>query len=200
MASNISAVILAGGANTRLNGLIKSNMIIGGRSILSRMVEVIGDLFEEIIIVTNTPEEFKEFSNFKIVSDVYKKKGPLGGIHAALRATSAEALFVFAGDMPLLDRKLIMKQINLYEISACDVLLPCVKGSIEPLHAIYKSSVLNTLENYLINDNNCAVRDFFKMVSVTCMELEDSEETKNAFTNINLPSDVIAVEKKQSSG
>jgi len=200
MTSNISAIILAGGANTRLNGLIKSNMIIGGSSILSRMVEVIGDLFEEIVIVTNTPEEFKEYFNYKIISDIYKKKGPLGGIHAALRATSAEALFVFAGDMPLLDRKLIMKQINLYEISACDILLPCIKGSIEPLHAIYKSSVLNTLENYLICDNNCAVRDFFKMVKVIGMELEESQETINAFTNINLPSDIIKVEKKLRSG
>jgi molybdopterin-guanine dinucleotide biosynthesis protein A len=73
--------------------------------------------------------------------------------------------------------------------------MPCIGRNIEPLHAIYNSSVLKTLEDYLNSGYDLAVRDFLKKVNVKCMSLEESEETKNAFTNINLPSDIPAVQK-----
>ena len=114
MAGNISGVILAGGENRRFNGLPKSKIVIDGKTIIARILDTINEIFDEIIIVTNSPEEYKEYSNCKIVSDHFLKAGPLGGIHAALKGTSNEAIFVFAGDMPLLDKKLIISQINYF--------------------------------------------------------------------------------------
>ena len=35
--------------------------------------------------------------------------GPLGGIHAAMKASSNDSIFVFAGDMPFLDKDIIIK-------------------------------------------------------------------------------------------
>jgi molybdopterin-guanine dinucleotide biosynthesis protein A len=84
MVHSISGIILAGGANRRFNGMTKSNIIIDGKTIISRITDTIRDIFDEIIIVTNTPEEFKEYNKYKIVSDQFLKVGPIGGIHAAL--------------------------------------------------------------------------------------------------------------------
>ena len=44
-AENISGVILAGGENKRFDGINKSNLIIGGSSIISRIVNIISDIF-----------------------------------------------------------------------------------------------------------------------------------------------------------
>jgi len=44
-------VILAGGAGKRFNGLIKPAIAIDGETIISRMIDVISDIFSEIIIV-----------------------------------------------------------------------------------------------------------------------------------------------------
>jgi molybdopterin-guanine dinucleotide biosynthesis protein A len=195
MENNISGVILAGGANKRFNGRIKAKMPVDGRSIISRMTDTIGKIFREIIIVTNTPEEFREFGNYLIVSDHFKQAGPLGGIHAALKASSGEACFVFAGDMPLLDEALIISQIEYYRSHSCDVLIPRVDKFIEPLHALYSNIILKDLEEYLSGRNDYAVREFFKKINVTYQQLSNSERTGKAFTNINLPSDIIAVEK-----
>jgi molybdopterin-guanine dinucleotide biosynthesis protein A len=195
MGKKISAVILAGGSNVRFKGQIKSNLLIGGKTIISRIIDTLKDLFDEIIIVSNTPEEFKEYSIYKIISDRYLKRGPLGGIHAALKDTRADALFIFAGDMPLLDKNIIARQLDVYQSSHCEVLMPCIGSAIEPLHAIYNSSVLETLEDYLNSGHNLAVRDFVKELNMKCLSLEESEVTKNAFTNINLPSDIPTVEK-----
>ncbi|MEI8226130.1 MAG: molybdenum cofactor guanylyltransferase [Bacteroidota bacterium] len=195
MIHNISGVILAGGANKRFDGMTKANIVIDGKTIISRIIDTIKDIFDEIIIVTNTPEEFKEYINYKIVSDQILKAGPLGGIHAAIKTSSKEALFVFAGDMPLLDKKVIIRQIEFYNSHKCDILIPRINTYIEPLHAIYNISIIETLEDYLTGDHDYAVRKFYKRQNVRYMQLKGFEEISNAFVNINSPADIPIAEK-----
>ncbi len=194
MFTNISGVILAGGANKRFNGIIKANIVINGKTILARIMETIGGIFEEIIIVTNTPGEFEEYSNLKIVKDKFLKVGPLGGIHAALNSTSNN-IFVFAGDMPLLDNEIIKREIEYFYQNRCDILLPEINQLTEPLHAIYSASIISTLEKYLSGHQNYAVRDFLKTVNTRYLQLEDLPRNVKAFTNINTPVDIPFVEK-----
>jgi molybdenum cofactor guanylyltransferase len=195
MVTSLSGVILAGGASKRFGGITKANIVIGGKTIMRRIIETIKDIFDEIIIVTNTPEEFMEYSDFKIVSDQFLNVGPLGGIHAAFKASSKEGLFVFAGDMPLLEKRFIISLTDAYKSNDCEILVPRVNEYIEPLHAIYNNSLIKTLEEYLTGNHNYAVRDFLKQQKVSYLQFEGSEKTKNAFTNINSPSDIPEVEK-----
>jgi molybdopterin-guanine dinucleotide biosynthesis protein A len=189
--NNISGVILAGGTNSRFDGKTKANLIIEGRTIISGITEILSLIFSEIIIVTNTPDEFSEHTRYKIVSDRFKNAGPLGGIHAALMASSCNAVFVVAGDMPLLNKQLIISQTEDFIRNTCDALIPAINHNIEPLHAIYSITILNRLEEYLSGNSNSAVREFFNKIDTKYLELKDSEDTKNAFTNINTPSDFI---------
>jgi molybdenum cofactor guanylyltransferase len=195
MVRNISGVILAGGTGKRFNGILKSKILINGKPVISKIIETIDDIFEEIIIVTNTPEEFKEFYNCKIVGDQFLDKGPLSGIHSALKKSDKEAIFVLAGDMPLLDKKIILKQIEFYNRNKGDAVIPQIDQYIEPLHGIYKRTLLRILEVYLNGKNDYAVHEFLKITDVHYLKLEGSEEIKNAFTNINSPVDVNFVKK-----
>lgn len=190
MGNRISGVILAGGSNKRFGGITKANVVIGGISIISRILSAISDLFDEIIIVTNKPEEFREFTQYRIVKDLFQKAGPLGGIHAALKATSADAIFVFAADMPFLDRNIISDQINEFDRGEYDVLIPAVNQFIEPLHAIYRKLVLNDLEKFLSERKSKAVRDFLNGMNVGYFQVPDTEQSIIAFSNINSPSDI----------
>jgi molybdopterin-guanine dinucleotide biosynthesis protein A len=190
MESRISGVILAGGDNKRFGGITKSSIVIGGEPIISRIINTIKDLFGEIIIITNTPAEFPEFINYKIVGDHYLNAGPLGGIHAALKSSSGEAIFVFAGDMPFLNKEIILDQINEFDPEKHDILIPKVGKYIEPLHAIYRTSVLNKLEEFMAKSKSRSVRDFLSEMNVGFLQIKESEESKKAFTNINSPSDI----------
>jgi molybdenum cofactor guanylyltransferase len=190
MGNNISGVILAGGANKRFGGITKANVVVNGATIISRIISVIGNLFTEIIIVTGKPEEFREFIQCKIVADQYLNAGPLGGIHAALKASSEEAVFVFAGDMPFPDKKIISDQVIEFNKGDHDVLIPKVGRLIEPLHAIYKRTVLTDLESFISERKSKAVRDFLSEVNVGYLQIPDTEQNKKAFTNINSPSDL----------
>jgi molybdenum cofactor guanylyltransferase len=190
MVSRISGVILAGGSNRRFGGITKANVVIDGKTIISRMISTIRDLFDEIIIVTNSPEDFREFTQYKIIRDQYLNAGPLGGIHAALKASSQDSIFVFAGDMPFLDGEIITGQINEYYKLQYDILIPEIDRFIEPLHAIYKKSVLNDLENFLFEKKSRAVRDFLLKVNTGYLQIPKTKKTDIAFANINSPSDL----------
>ena len=190
MANRISGVILAGGSNKRFGGTTKANVVIGGITIISRMISTIGMIFDEIIIVTNKPEEFREYDQYLIIEDQYLKAGPLGGIHAALKTSSEDAIFVFAGDMPFLDKEIITNQINEFNKTKHDVLIPAVDQFIEPLHAIYRNSVLNDLERFLSEGKSRAVRDFLSEENVGYLQIPNTEKTELAFSNINSPSDL----------
>ena len=198
MTNRISGVILAGGSNKRFGGITKANVVINGETIISRIISTISNLFDEIIIVTNKPKEFQEFIQYKIVEDQYLKAGPLGGIHAALKASSEDAIFVFAGDMPFLNKEIISDQINEFSKRQHDVFIPKVDQLIEPLHAIYRKSVLNHLERFLLEGKSRAVRDFLSEVNVGYLQITKNEKTENAFANINSPSDLLKNNLKSS--
>ena len=60
-------------------------------------------IFKEVILVTNSPEDYVLFENeCRIIPDIIKDKGPLGGIHSALSNTAKKAVFFVACDMPYL--------------------------------------------------------------------------------------------------
>jgi molybdenum cofactor guanylyltransferase len=189
-----SGAILAGGSGSRFNGTVKSKLVIQGDTIISRVLDVIGDIFKEKIIVTNTPEEFLEFKSCIIVSDYFEKAGPLAGIHAALKASSSESVFVFAGDMPFLDREIINYQISEYLKHKYDALVPRSGNLTEPLHAIYSRSILAELERFIINGRSRAIRNFLTEINTGYLDFPESANLRKAFTNINRPQDILSLD------
>lgn len=188
--ARISGVILAGGENKRFGGLTKSNIIIGGNTIISRIVSIVEDIFSEIIIVTDRPADFRDYERFLIIKDHYSKLGPLGGVHSAIRASSFDGIFVFAGDMPFLSSDIINHMISRFQCSRSEIMVPKTGSFTEPLHAIYRRSVLRSLEKFIEDGKSRAIRDFISLSDTDYIDFEASEENLKAFTNINSRSDI----------
>lgn len=190
MNRNISAAVLAGGRNKRFNGITKANLNVGGKPIISRILNVLDEIFEEILIVANSSDEFQDYLKYKIVSDQIKNIGPLGGIHSALKATTKKAVFVIACDMPFPDKKIIKKVIEGYTCKNCQIAVPRVNNYIEPLHAIYDVSILSELENFISEKKNYAVRSFIAATDACFLDLKATQEVLAALANINNPADL----------
>jgi molybdopterin-guanine dinucleotide biosynthesis protein A len=193
MGISISGVILAGGDNKRFGGITKSNIVVGRESIISGIINIIRDLFDEIIIVTNTPEEFREYKQCLVVRDQFLKAGPLGGIHAGLKTASGKAIFALAGDMPFLKKKFIEEQILTFNNEKYDILVPKIGGNIEPLHAIYRKTIVDDIEESLTENKNRPVRDFISEMKTGYFLIQESDENRKAFTNINSPEDIARI-------
>ena len=54
-------------------------MELGGRRIIERVIAVVDDVIDDLLIVTNTPELYA-FLGLPMVPDVFPEGGSLGGI------------------------------------------------------------------------------------------------------------------------
>ena len=187
---NITGVILAGGKNARIGGKNKAFIQLNDKSFLNIITSTLEQIFNEIIIVTNNPSDFTAFINkYSIITDKIKDVGPLGGINSALYHCSAEAIFVVSCDMPYLNKELIEKQIEFYNKSDCDALIPRIGSFIEPLHSIYKKTTFDILQSFINETQDYSIRNFLKLINVQYMEIEDNNLNRQAFTNINTHED-----------
>ena len=106
LGGKMTAVILAGGKSSRF-GRDKSLLTVDGRLLLERSLDNWGSLFAEVIIVSESGGKFSFLKDVKETADIYRGRGPLGGVHAGLKLSSSPWSFVAACDMPHIDKELI---------------------------------------------------------------------------------------------
>lgn len=192
MVDKMTAVILAGGQAKRAGGRLKTEILVEGKSIFSRMEEVLSRIFDDIIISANIPLEFPPYDKYTRVPDQITGKGPLGGIHSALKASGkSEAVFVFAGDMPFPDEEIIRDMISQYLVSRPDALIPQIGNFSEPLHGIYLTTLAEKIEKFLQTSDDVSVIGFLKTVHTEYFMPPDNEKARKAFTNINSLTDLF---------
>ncbi len=192
-AKQLTAVILAGGKNTRFGGSDKAFMLIDGVPVIKVLARKLDNLFGEILVVTNTPGRYAGFEGIVTITDIIRDKGPLGGIHAAMKRAAAPAIFVVPCDMPFVDEDVIRKLIRRYEsLAEADALIPVLVEYPEPLHAIYRTALAADLEKFLASSPDLSVRRFIAVINAEYIEMPDTERVRRAFTNINTPDDLPA--------
>lgn len=197
----ISSVILAGGKSKRF-GKNKAFLKIGGRILIDQIVEKMGRLSNEIIIVTNILKKFDylpkkfDYLNVKLIKDIIPYKGSLGGIYSGLLFAKNNSIFVVACDMPFLNIPLLKYIISFFQ--DYDVVIPKINNFFEPLHAIYSKKCIKPIKR-LIDENNLKIIDFFKDVNVKFVKKNEIEKFDPDFLsifNINTLEDLKIVKEK----
>jgi molybdopterin-guanine dinucleotide biosynthesis protein A len=185
----MTGIILAGGRANRMGGLNKAFIEVGGERLIDRTLRVYRTLFREIIISTNSPLEYLEF-NARIVADIYRGKGPLGGIHAGLLHATCERAFVSACDMPYLSAEFIVHMIA--QTGEHDLVVPVTTSGFESLHAIYSRKCIPVIESQ-IERNELKVSLLFgkfKTREIHGEEIRCFDPEGHLFANLNRPEDV----------
>ncbi|MFO7693025.1 MAG: molybdenum cofactor guanylyltransferase [Vicinamibacterales bacterium] len=128
-----TAAILAGGRARRLGGRDKSRLVIGGRTILERQLDVLRRLVSRIVIVANEPERFAG-AGVPVLADALPGSGGLGGIYTAI-AGAPGAVLVLACDMPFVTAPFLARVIDAGRDA--DVAIPRGHDGYQPLCANY---------------------------------------------------------------
>jgi len=105
MYKDVTGIILSGGKSSRMGGN-KSLLKIGELTIIERVRDLMKSIFNEVILITNDPADYK-FLNIPIYKDLFKHKGPLAGIHAGLTHSSSEKNFIISCDLPFITPEMI---------------------------------------------------------------------------------------------
>ncbi len=185
LTSGVTAVILAGGNSTRM----KSNKALlpySGELFIERIHRQLSEIFPEVILVTNTPEYYR-FLPCRMIPDEFPGLGSLAGIHAGLKHSNTEHIFVVACDMPYLNSELILQMIS--KAQGSDVVIPESDGGFEPLHAVYAKSFLPAMEEALKSGTSKIVDcfDWSRVTVVSRDEISAVDPEFQSFRNINTP-------------
>jgi molybdenum cofactor guanylyltransferase len=192
----MTGIILAGGKNSRM-GATKAFLTINGTRLIDIILKVYRNIFSEIIIVTNDPLDYTEFSDVVVVTDIYKEKKALGGIYTGLFYASSEYSFVIACDMPFLNKDFILFMTKL--TGKHDIIVPLPDDGYQPLHAIYSQRCLIAIKR-LITADKLKITGFYKemrLMTITEEQIKPFNQDGRLFLNINTPEDLAKLKAER---
>ena len=143
--TDFTAFILAGGNSTRM-GTGKAFVMLEGRTLLARALEVCRTVTSDVRIVGDR----KKFAPFApVVEDVFPGCGPLAGIHAGLRDSETDWNVVLAVDLPFVSPALLLFLVAQARESRAMVTVPRAGEGWQPLCAIYRRAFADAAETAL---------------------------------------------------
>lgn len=191
-----TAIILAGGKSSRM-GFDKQFLEIDERRIMNDIIYKLEQQFNEIIIVTNKPEEYKEIKH-KIITDIIIGKGPLSGIHAGLNESLSKYAFVVACDMPNINMDYVSYMRETISNKDIDGCVTKFNEYIETFNSFYSKDIVDKIEEYLMDDKR-SINSFLRNLRIHYIEENKAREFSSdwiMFSNLNTKEDLEFYLKK----
>jgi len=166
--------VLAGGKSTRM-GSSKALLPFGSETMLQRVVRLLGEVVEPMVVVAAVDQELPALPSHVIITrDEREARGPLEGLRAGLKALPSEvdAAYVTSCDVPLLVPDFVRQMLNLAR--GHDVAVMEIDGFTHPLSAVYSRSTLAVVEDLLAQDR---LRPVFLFEAVNTRRVRPEEMT-----------------------
>jgi molybdopterin-guanine dinucleotide biosynthesis protein A len=182
----VTGLILAGGRATRMGGMDKGLVPIGGRPMIAWVIDALQPQVAEVLINANRNHDcYGEFGSKVIDDGDGEFRGPLAGMASGMRAAAAPWLAVVPCDSPLIHGALVAR---LYEaaVSSGSRIAAAHDGErLQPVFALLACDLLDDLTGYL-DDGERKIDRWYarhRFESVDCSDMAES------FANINAPED-----------
>jgi molybdopterin-guanine dinucleotide biosynthesis protein A len=188
--TNVTPIVFAGGLGTRLGGVKKAFLDVGGRPIVERVLDAVRPLGAEVIVVDND-DSLAYLPGIRVVPDAETRAGVLVALHSGLAAADTELCLVVACDMPFLNPIVLKWIINL--AMDFDVVMPINEGRMDPMHAVYRRDVCLDAIGRALKRGDKRMTSFLGDVRVREVgerELRQLDPHLRSFVNINTPEDL----------
>jgi molybdenum cofactor guanylyltransferase len=200
-----SAAILAGGLARRFGGRDKSSLVVGGRTILSRQLEALAPVADDVMIVGSAEAVGSAFRRieapaeagphkWRYVADRVPDSGPLGGLDAALAAARDEALILLACDMPFVTSAFL--EYLVANAAGVDAVVPRTDRGYHPLCAVY-TRACHAMVSKRLAERMLAMAGLAEAVRTRVIEPEDVERFgpgRRLLANVNTPDEFDELE------
>lgn len=186
MYNDITGILLSGGKSSRM-GMNKSFLKLGSKYVVEVIYEVMAGLFRNVLVITNEPKRYSELG-YITFADIYKDKGPLGGIHSGLIHSGTEKNFIISCDMPLINESVLRFIID-YPLES-DIKVAFADNFIQQLCGLYSKSLIPGIESELLKEsdsNKCSVLNVLESSgsAVINIEKEMNNYPADSFMNMN---------------
>ena len=146
---SMAGLILCGGQSTRM-GRDKATLPLFGETMLQRMVRILQSACTEVLIVAANAQNLPSLPDeVLVVRDGHPQRGPLQGLCDGMGALPEDATgtFVCGCDLPLLQPAFVQELTA--RLGDHEIAVPSDDRGVHPLAAVYRRSVLPTIETLL---------------------------------------------------
>lgn len=178
--TNITAVILAGGASARM-GRDKALLRWRDRPFIAHIVARLQPQVARIVINTNAADDFAQFGLPLLSDATAERRGPLAGILAALNHSVTEWTLIVPCDNPMLSTQLVDHLIDSIEQSDSDLAYAASEHDNHYLYALMRTSLRDSLANFM-RGGDYAVRHWYATLHTSRVDFSADAE---CFRNIN---------------
>lgn len=190
---SISAIILAGGLATRMNGADKGLVILHKKPLVKHVIMRITKQVDEIIINANREiTQYQAFGYTVLQDEVEDFLGPLAGFSLGLQHAKHDYLLTVPCDSPLLPLDLAKRLMTALLEHDADIVVASSDDNAHPVFSLCKKSVLPSLTAYL-EQGERRVSTWQKSQKYIEVDFSDCNE---AFTNLNTIEDLAELELK----
>lgn len=192
-ADSTAGAILAGGNARRFGGRDKARLVIEGRSIIDRQVELLRTVTDDVFVVGHDPERFSDLG-LPVFPDRIRGAGALGGILTALESTKADRVLVLACDMPFLVAGVLRALVALAN-SGDGAWVRTTRGP-EPLVACYRQSALPHIRD-AIESGHLKAAELNQRLALKALSEDDLARfgpVELLLANLNTPEDYARVQ------
>jgi molybdopterin-guanine dinucleotide biosynthesis protein A len=184
--SDITGVILVGGMSRRM-GQDKIFLAIDDTPIISIIHKKLQSLFDKVLVIGHHRPQFDGL-NIRSHSDIIPDRGALGGIYTGLALAETPYIFAVAGDMPFLDRDLMVMIASHREGN--DAVIPRGSSGMEPLFAVYSQACTNPIRENLETGQLKILRAISDLRIAQPQVSPPADGSPDPLINLNTPEDL----------
>jgi molybdenum cofactor guanylyltransferase len=191
--AGLAGVILCGGRSLRM-GVDKAMLRFEGMTLLERAVARLDDVCDPVLIAPGGTSA--KMPGRQAIADAVPSAGPLSGVVAALRSSPHRLIAVVAVDLPWVEPALIRMLADLIgdrDVAVCETVY-----GVEPLHAVYSTSLLAASEIALAGTD----RSLRRLIgTANALRVPESEWRDAGFAdtfarNVNTPDDLAEISRQ----
>jgi molybdopterin-guanine dinucleotide biosynthesis protein A len=188
----VTGVILAGGRATRMGGVDKGLVQIGGRPMIAWVVDTLRSQVADVLINANRNHDSYRGFGCDVVDDGDSEfRGPLAGMVSGMRAARTPYIAVVPCDSPLLHGSLVQRLHDAARASGAPIAAAHDGGRLQPVFALLSCELLDDLAGYL-DDGERKIDRWYARHGYESVDFSDVAES---FANINAPDDKRALER-----
>ncbi len=187
-ASDITGLILAGGAGRRMGGADKGLLDYQGRPLVAHVIARLAPQVDHLLISANRNPEIYASFGYPLVSDAQPDyPGPLAGLAAGLAVCPTEWLVCVPCDCPALPLDLVKRLLVAAQDRSVTIAVATTGGRMQPTFQLCRRSLLPALLAFLSSGER-RVGDWCRTQVAIEVEFVDT----SAFRNLNSPDELAA--------
>jgi len=190
-----TAVVLAGGAGSRIGG-DKPSVLVGGRPLLQRTLDALEHVVTRAVLTVAPGQRLPDVDTrlqLVVCEDLLPARGPLTGIFTGLNCARTSEVLVVPCDAPLMRHEMLA---FLLEHGGDTPAVPEALGRLQPTFGVWSQRAASAIVGAL-NSDELSVRAILDQVHARIIPedaLRAVDPDLRSFVNVNTRDDVARIE------